>query len=83
MSPDRQASREAAARAYAQGLRLFPQDENLLVRRGQVLDRLRRFDEAEASYQAALAADPQLAILRTLYEKHRALLETEPPEPAR
>ena len=79
---DRQARREAAAHAYGQGLRFFPQDENLLVRRGQVLDRLRRFDEAEASFQAALAADPQLEILRALYEKHRALRDRAPSEPA-
>ncbi len=75
----RQMHREAAVHAFQQGLRLFPQDENLLVRRGQVLDRLRRFDEAEASYQAALAADPQLAILHELYEKHRALRESAAP----
>ncbi len=75
---NRQAQREAAALAYTHGLRLFPQDENLLVRRGQVLDRLKRFDEAEASYQAALAADPQLKILSELYEKHRALLDPAP-----
>ena len=78
---DRQARREAAALAYTRGLRLFPQDENLLVRRGQVLDRLRRFDEAEASYQAALAADPQLKVLSELYEKHRALLDPAPSAP--
>ncbi len=76
---DRQAHREDAARAFQQGLRLFPQDENLLVRHGQVLDRLRRFDEAEASYQAALAADPQLAILREFYEKHRTFRESAAP----
>ena len=78
---DRQARRAAAALAYTRGLRLFPQDENLLVRRGQVLDRLKRFDEAEASYQAALAADPQLKVLSELYEKHRALLDPAPSAP--
>ena len=75
---DRQARREAAERAFAQGLRLFPQDENLLVRRGQVLDRLRRFDEAEAAFQAALATDPRLEILQQFYEKHRALRDAQP-----
>ncbi len=67
----RQASRAGAEQAFAAGLRLFPQDENLLVRRGQVLDGLGRFDEAEASFQAALAADPRLEVLRQLYEQHR------------
>ena len=76
---DRQARRQEAERAFQQGLRLFPQDENLLVRRGQVLDRLKRFDEAEASFQAALAADPRLDVLRQLYEKHRELREATPP----
>ena len=75
---DRQARRQEAERAFGHGLRLFPQDENLLVRRGQVLDRLKRFDEAEASFQAALAADPRLEALRKLYEKHRALHDPAP-----
>ena len=75
---DRQAHRQEAERAFQQGLRLFPQDENLLVRRGQVLDRLKRFDEAEASFQAALDADPRLEVLRQFYEKHRALREPAP-----
>ncbi len=67
----RQVLRNRAERAYADGLRIFPRDENLLVRRAQVLGELKRFDEAEASFQAALAADPQLEILRQLYEEHR------------
>ena len=75
---DRQAGRQQAERAFQRGLGLFPQDENLLVRRGQVLDRLKRFDEAEASFQAALAADPHLEVLRGLYEKHRALRDSPP-----
>lgn len=75
---DRQAGRQAAERAFGHGLRLFPQDENLLVRRGQVLDRLKRFDEAETSFQAALAADPRLEALRKLYETHRTLRDPAP-----
>ena len=79
---DRQARRQEAERAFQQGLKLFPQDENLLVRRGQVLDRLQRFDEAEASFQAALDADSRLEVLRQFYEKHRALREPAPPDSA-
>ena len=79
---DRQARRLDAERAFQQGLHLFPQDENLLVRRGQVLDRLQRFDEAEASFQAALAADPRLEVLQELYEKHRALRAPAPSDSA-
>ena len=78
----RQARREQADRAFQQGLRIFPQDENLLVRRAQVLDRLRRFDEAEASFQAALAADPRLEVLQELYQQHRALREASQPDPS-
>jgi O-antigen ligase len=70
---DRQAHRQEADRAYQQALRIFPQDENILVRRGQVLDRLRRFDEAAASYRAAMAADPHLEVLKAFYEEHRKL----------
>ncbi len=79
----RKADREQAERAFQEGLRLFPQDENLLVRRAQVLDRLQRFEEAGASYRAAIAADPQLRILQQLYEKHRALYESAQPEALR
>ena len=78
---DRQAHRNAADLAYQQGLRIFPQDENLLIRRAQVLDRLRRFDEAEASYQAAIAADPRLSVLKDYYQKHRELRAASEPEP--
>lgn len=81
---DRQRHRLAAEAAYTRGLRLFPQDENLLIRRAQVLDRLRRFDEAEASYRAAIATDPCLEVLKTFYEAHRAFRtanEAEPPAP--
>jgi O-antigen ligase len=74
----RQALRNRAERAFADGLRLFPQDENLLVRRAQVLGELKRLDEAEASFQAALAADPQLEVLRQLYEEYRERYD-EPP----
>lgn len=79
----RQAHRNAADRAYRQGLRIFPQDENLLIRRGQVLDRLRRFDEAEASYQAASAADPHLDVLQGFFQEHRRLRAASEPEPDR
>jgi predicted Zn-dependent protease len=69
----RQKLRNQADLAFAAGLRIFPQDENLLVRRAQVLDELKRFDEAEACFQAAMAADPRLEILQQLYKEHREL----------
>ena len=79
---ERQAGREAAVQAFDRGLQFFPQDENLLVRRGQVLDRLKRFAAAEASFKAALAADPNLKILDQLYQEHRALIESASSDPA-
>ena len=78
----RQEFRTAADLAYEQGLRIFPQDENLLLRRAQVLDRLRRFDEAEASYLAAIAADPRLTVLQDFYRKHRKFRAASEPEPS-
>jgi hypothetical protein len=59
-----------AATAYERGLKLFPQNETMLVRSGQVMDALRRFGEAEDFYQKALAWDPNLLVIRDYYEKH-------------
>jgi tetratricopeptide (TPR) repeat protein len=69
----RQELREQANQAYLAGLKIFPQDENLLVRRGQVLGELKRYDEAEACFQAAMATDPQLLVLKELYKSYRDL----------
>jgi tetratricopeptide (TPR) repeat protein len=69
----RQELREQANQAYLAGLQIFPQDENLLIRRGQVLGELKRYDEAEASFQAAMAADPQLQELKKIYQRYRDL----------
>ncbi len=59
-----------AASAYEAGLKIFPQDENLLVRDGQVLDGLNRFADSEAMFQRALAWDPNLEKIYDLYESH-------------
>lgn len=75
---DRQLHREQAEQAFQKGLRLFPQDENLLVRRAQVLDRLQRFDEAEISWRGALEADPRLHVLQDLYRRRGEQLGTPP-----
>lgn len=45
--------------AVEEGLRLRPNDDNLLNLRGAVLQGLRRFKEAEADYRAALAVNPE------------------------
>ncbi|MEI8108310.1 MAG: O-antigen ligase family protein [Verrucomicrobiota bacterium] len=70
---DRQSARQQANLAYQSGLRLFPQDTTLLLRRAQVLDRLRLFDQAEASFQLAIAADPRLSSIRQAHSAHQLL----------
>ncbi|MGA3169839.1 MAG: O-antigen ligase family protein [Chthoniobacteraceae bacterium] len=59
-----------AISAFQDGLKVFPQDESMLVREAQSLDNLGRFDEAEAAYQRALAWDPNLGLLHQYYEVH-------------
>jgi hypothetical protein len=56
--------------AYEAGLKVFPQDENMLVRNGQALDGLREFAKAESEYQKALSLDPNLGVIRSYYESH-------------
>ncbi len=62
-----------AVDAYRNGLRLLPQDINLLVRLGQALDGLERHKEAEAAYREAIHWDPRLAVLRAYYANHLLL----------
>jgi hypothetical protein len=62
-----------AVSAFEEGLKVFPQDENMLVRYAQALDGLREFDKAEAAYQRALALDPKLDALHAAYESHLGL----------
>jgi len=59
-----------AADAFQAGLKVFPQDENMLVRYGQTLDGLGQFDQAETVYQKVLGLDPRLDALHTYYEAH-------------
>jgi O-antigen ligase len=59
-----------AAAAFEAGLKVFPQDENMLVRYGQVLDGLERFDDAEKVYLRALSWDPRFDTIHTYYETH-------------
>ena len=56
--------------AFDGGLQVFPQDEVMLVREGQVLDGLGRFDDAETVYRKALAWDPNLEAIYSYYETH-------------
>ncbi len=66
---------EEAVDAYKNGLRLVPQDINLLTRLGQALDGLNRHEEAKDAYQMALRWDPKLRVLQTYYAQHLKLTE--------
>ncbi len=61
---------ELAILAYDASLRVFPQDENVWVRRGQALDGVQRFAEAENSFLTALRLDPNLGALYWYYAAH-------------
>jgi tetratricopeptide (TPR) repeat protein len=61
---------QAAADAYRKGIELFPQDENMWVRLGQVLDGLREWRAADEAYRKAIALDPNLGILHAYYSAH-------------
>lgn len=61
---------ELACGAFDAGLRVFPQNESMLVRYGQTLDALRRFKDAEGIYQKALGLDPNLDVLHDYYGTH-------------
>jgi tetratricopeptide (TPR) repeat protein len=56
--------------AYDAALRAFPQDENVWVRRGQALDGLQRYAEAETCFLTAIELDPNLAALYWYYAAH-------------
>jgi tetratricopeptide (TPR) repeat protein len=56
--------------AYKGGLKIFPQDENLLARDAQALDGTGNFAAAEPVYREALAADPNLEVIQWFYEAH-------------
>lgn len=68
---------EEAGRAYLKALRLQPNDAALMVRMANVeteraadLDP-RRFAQADAWWQSAIAADPKSTTLRAKYEQNR------------
>jgi tetratricopeptide (TPR) repeat protein len=72
--PLRQSFLEKAVAAFRQGLERFPGDERSLVRLGQALDGLNRYDEADAAYQEAIQHDPSLGILYAYYAAHFKIL---------
>jgi O-antigen ligase len=64
---------ERAAAAFQAGLKVFPQDENMLVRYAQALDGLNQHADAEEVFQRALSVDPNLGALHDLYIAHLRL----------
>lgn len=64
---------EKAIAAYHISQRLFPQDENLLIRLGQALDGAWRLEEAQAAYLEAISWDPNHGIFYAYYAAHLQL----------
>ena len=62
--------KETSAEAFAEGLLLFPQDTRLLLRFGQALDALRRYQEADSIFQRAIANDPNFVNVYAFYGYH-------------
>ena len=73
-APQRERAIGEAIAAYRNGLKYFPQNENLWVRLGQCLDATSQFDEAQNAYLQAIAADPNLGILYAYYGAHLRLV---------
>jgi tetratricopeptide (TPR) repeat protein len=61
---------EDALAAYEAGLRLFPQDTGLLLKKAQVLDLLERFPEAEEVFQRLFHSDPFFENVYAFYGLH-------------
>ncbi len=63
----------AGIEAFQEGLKIFPQDENALVRMAQCYDGLGDYQTAEEVYQQAFKVDPHLGILYGFYATHSQL----------
>jgi tetratricopeptide (TPR) repeat protein len=64
---------EAAVSAFQDGLVVFPQDENALIRQAQCMDGLHRYHEAEELYQRCFKLDPHLGTVFACYATHLLL----------
>ncbi len=69
-SADRERLLTSALADFRETLRLFPQDENAMIRMAQTLAELRRFQEADAAFQSAIQLDPRLYRLRIEYANY-------------
>jgi O-antigen ligase len=68
---------EAAATAYLAGLKVFPQDEHMVIRLAETMADLGRFRDADSFFRAALVLDPRLGRIHAYYAKHLALVGRE------
>jgi tetratricopeptide (TPR) repeat protein len=62
----------AAIPYFRDGLAVFPQDENMLVRLAQTYDGLREYPLAEQFYQKAIQVDPRFDLIFQYYATHLA-----------
>ena len=58
-----------AAESFKEGLKLFPQDEELWVRYAQTLEGLGDFRAAGDAYRQAVNLDPNLGVIRSHYSR--------------
>jgi tetratricopeptide (TPR) repeat protein len=62
-----------AARAFGEGLKIFPADIQLLLKLALTLDNMGRFPEAELVFRAAMEADPKFGPVYAYYGYHNYL----------
>jgi O-antigen ligase len=65
-----ESSFKAAVASFEAGLRLYPQEQWLLIGMGSALDGLRRFDEAKQYYEEAARWNPKSPQIHTYYATH-------------
>jgi len=61
---------QKAANSFREGLKVFPQDESLMVRYAQALDGVGQYGDAERAYRNAIELDPNLGVLYAYYAAH-------------
>ena len=75
--PLRVALFEKAVDCYLLGLQYLPEDQNLLLRMGQALDGVQRYEEAGDAYRRAIKTDPNKGFLYAYYANHLKLVGDE------
>jgi tetratricopeptide (TPR) repeat protein len=64
----------SAINSFTAGLKVFPLDENMLVRSAQCLDATLQLKAADEAYQKAIRWDPNLGVLYAYYASHLHVL---------